>query len=115
MRGRGDAAEVHSRSDCHRKRRSRGARVMTQVLRSLDQITTGYTVFEENQVLTDKQLNSVADYFDDQTRLTRVQLLGVGIVCGLRPSVLNDLVRLSKGVGVTTDGDLLSLPADTTY
>lgn len=85
------------------------------VLQSLDKITTGYSVFEEDQVLTDKQLNTVSDYFDDQTRLTRVKLLGVGIVCGLRVSLTGNSVTLSKGAGVTTDGDLLYFAADTVF
>jgi len=85
------------------------------VLQSLDKITTGYSVFEEDQVLTHKQLNTVSDYFDDQTRLTRVKLLGVGIVCGLRVSLTGNTVTLSKGAGVTTDGDLLYFAADTVF
>jgi hypothetical protein len=80
---------------------------MNQVLKSLTEITTGYSVFEKDQVLTHEQLNSVAKYFDDQTRLTRVKLLGVGIVCGLRVSVDGFNIKVTKGSGVTTDGDLL--------
>lgn len=86
-----------------------------EILQSLDKITTGYSVFEEDQVLTHKQLNTVSDYFDDQTRLTRVKLLGVGIVCGLHVSVTGNSVTLSKGAGVTTDGDLLYFAADTVF
>ena len=82
---------------------------------SLKEISTGYTVFEKDQVLTHLQLNSVADYLDDEGRLTRVCLLGVGVVCGLRPSLQSNIVTVTKGAGVTTDGDLLRLPADTIY
>jgi hypothetical protein len=89
---------------------------MTQVvLQSLQQISTGYSVFEKDQVLTHSQLNTVAEYFDDQTRLTRTKLLGVGIVCGLRVSTDGDSITVSKGAGITTDGDLLYLPADTVF
>ena len=88
---------------------------MTQVLESLQDITTGYSIFEKDQVLTHKQLNSVADYFDDQTRLTRVKLLGIGIVCGLRVSVQGGNLQVGKGAGVTTDGDLLYFAADTVF
>ena len=88
---------------------------MTQILRSLDDITCGYSVFEKDQMLTHDQLNSVADYLDDQSRLTRISLSGVGIVCGLRVSRQGDRVTLTGGVGVTTDGDLLRLPGDTVY
>lgn len=88
---------------------------MKQVLQSLQAISTGYSVFEKDQVLTHDQLNTVSDYFDDQTRLTRVKLLGVGIVCGLRVSVEETNLTVSKGAGVTTDGDLLYFTADTVF
>src|SRR5581483_8837190 len=82
---------------------------MAQVIRSLEEIATVYRIFEKDQVLTHDQLHSIASYFDDQTRLTRVKLIGVGIVCGLRVSIEGGQVKVTKGVGVTTDGDLLSL------
>lgn len=89
--------------------------VLKPVRRSLQKIAAGYSVFEQDQVLTAGQLNSLAEYADDQTRLTRVRLLGVGVVCGLRPSAAGGEVRVTRGVGVTSDGDLLALDADTTY
>ena len=42
-----------------------------------------FPVFEANQVLTSGHLNDVFDYLDEQTRLTRSNLIGIGIVCGL--------------------------------
>lgn len=88
---------------------------MNQVLKSLDEITTGFSVFEKNQVLTHVQLNSIANYCDDQTRLTRVNLWGVGIVCGLRVSVQGGQIKVGQGLGVTTDGDLLHFAVDTLF
>lgn len=88
---------------------------LTPVRRSLQEIADGYSVFEQDQVLTARQLNSLAEYADDQTRLTRVRLLGIGVVCGLRVSLAGGQVRVSRGVGVTSDGDILSLDADTTF
>jgi hypothetical protein len=85
------------------------------ILTSLAEISTQYSVFEENQVLTHEQLNSVARYLDDQSRLSRVKLLGVGIACGLRVSVAGSAVKVSRGVGVTTDGDLLYCDNDTVF
>ncbi|WP_437819912.1 hypothetical protein [Sorangium sp. So ce1078] len=82
---------------------------------SLDQIAKSHAVFERDQVLTAEQLNGVTDYLDDQGRLTRIDLLGVGIACGLRISLAGDRVALTKGAGVTTDGDLLRVPADAVY
>src|SRR5262245_11882007 len=88
---------------------------MSTVRNSLATITTGYSIFEKDQVLTHEQLNSVADYFDDQTRLTRIKLLGVGIVCGLRVSAQGSTIKVTQGAGVTTDGDLLYLAKDTVF
>ena len=79
---------------------------MTDTFRNLDRIESGYTVFEKDQVLTPGQLNGVSSYLDDQERLSRVALLGVGIGCGLWPLLQGNRVRLSHGVGTTTDGDV---------
>jgi hypothetical protein len=78
-------------------------------IRSLETIENTFTVFERDQVLTEAQLNSMRRYLDDQTRLTRVELAGVGIVGGLKVSATASQVRVTPGVGVTTDGDLLML------
>lgn len=82
---------------------------MIPIFKSLEQISTGYTVFEKDQVLTHEQLNSLADYADDQIRLTRVRLLGTGIACGLRATIFDEGVAVSKGMGVTTDGDIIAM------
>jgi len=82
---------------------------------SLALLQTGYSRFEKDQVLTHDQLNSVADFADDQGRLTRVRLLGVGIVSGLRVALAGATVTITRGVGVTTDGDLLALEDDTVF
>jgi hypothetical protein len=86
-----------------------------KVLRSLDRLADQYTVFEPDQVLTHSQLNSLSAYLDDQDRLTRVALLGVGLVGGLRVGRQGGAVRVTRGLGVTTDGDLLMLGTDTLY
>ena len=49
-------------------------------------ITTNFKRFTENQVLTESHLNQIVDYFDDQIRLSRTCLSGVGIVCGFEVS-----------------------------
>ncbi|MEO5734504.1 MAG: hypothetical protein ABIN96_01910 [Rubrivivax sp.] len=87
-----------------------------QVIRSLDTLSDHYAVFEPDQVLTHGQLNSVSDYLDDQLRLGRVLLDGVGLIAGLHVSLQGDgSVRISAGFGVSTDGDLMRLGADTVY
>ena len=86
-----------------------------KIIRRLDAVTTDYAVFERDQVLTHEQLNSVSEYLDDQGRLTRTQLLGVGIVGGLLPALGKGRVTIGKGVGVTSDGDLIGLAVDTVF
>lgn len=86
-----------------------------KIVRRLNEVTTDYAVFERDQVLTERQLNSVTEYLDDQGRLTRTQLLGVGIVGGLWPSLAKDRLHIGAGVGVTSDGDLLGFAADTVF
>ncbi|AHW62209.1 hypothetical protein SAMN05444285_101175 [Draconibacterium orientale] len=87
----------------------------------LAKITNGYHTFIENQVLTAEQLNEFVNYLDDQNRLSKVFLHGVGIVCGFpvkmsQPAENGPLnsdndntVEIGQGVGLTTDGDLLQL------
>lgn len=90
----------------------------TDIFKSLTDIVTKYSVFEPDQVLTHDELNSIAGCLDDQTRLTRVNLLGVGVVGGLRVSLqtgATTTLRRTKGMGITTDGDLIYCPDDMTF
>lgn len=99
----------------------------------LDNITTQYRKFNENQALTEGQLNEFIDYFEDQDRLSRTRLSGVGVVCGFRSEYVDFILQpensrgiesrpgdvdlenplqtimITQGVGVTTDGDLITL------
>jgi len=77
----------------------------------LDNITTQYRKFNENQTLTEGQLNEFIDYFEDQDRLSRTRLSGVGIVCGFKSagSSSQPSITITQGAGVTTDGDLITL------
>ncbi|MGL5892563.1 MAG: hypothetical protein ACRC3B_21910 [Bacteroidia bacterium] len=72
-----------------------------------------YPVFENNQVLTSSQLNLLAGYLDEQTRITRTRLIGVGIVCGLEQSVTvngtDATIHITEGKGVTSEGFLISI------
>ncbi len=81
----------------------------------LAEIIRDYPYFEENQVLTDDQLNTVVGYLDQQNRLTRRNLHGYGTVCGLEVAFSNNIIHISKGCGLTTDGDLLELSKKTSY
>ena len=77
----------------------------------LSTITTQYRRFTKNQVLTEGHLNEIVDFFDDQDRLSRICLSGVGIVCGFIPSCddVDNTITITQGAGVTTDGDLFHL------
>ena len=86
-----------------------------QVLSSLESLADHYAVFEPDQVLTHGQLNSVSDFWGDQVRLSRVALAGVGLMSGLHVALADAGVRVTRGLGVSTDGDLLALAADTAY
>ncbi|MEZ0128365.1 hypothetical protein AB9T88_00510 [Flavobacterium sp. LBUM151] len=56
------------------------------MLAKLSTITTLYRKFTKNQVLTEGHLNEIVDYFDDQDRISRIGLSGVGIICGFQVS-----------------------------
>ena len=73
--------------------------------------TTHYPIFEDNQVLTSGQLNDLFQYLDQQTKRSRTLLSGIGIVCGLKVNCLTDpdLVEITGGVGVTSEGYLVKM------
>jgi hypothetical protein len=77
----------------------------------LSTITTQYRRFTKNQVLTEGHLNEIVDFFDDQDRLTRICLSGVGIVCGFKVSYVETTktISITQGTGITSDGDLFHL------
>lgn len=98
----------------------------------LDNVTTQYRKFNDNQALTEGQLNEFIDYFEDQDRLSRTRLSGVGVVCGFQSEYIEleilptlaektarsvdrdleipfDTIAITQGAGVTTDGDLITL------
>ena len=77
----------------------------------LSTVTTQYRRFTKNQVLTEGNLNEVVDFFDDQDRLTRICLSGVGVICGFNVAFddAKNTISVSQGAGVTTDGDLFQL------
>lgn len=81
----------------------------------MEQTNHNYPKFEEGQVLTSKALNDYFGYLDEQQRLTRTQLLGVGIISGLEFMYDSNTITITKGTAVTPDGYLIDLPKDTTY
>ncbi len=73
-----------------------------------------YPLFEANQVLTNVHLNQAIDYLDQQSRLTRANLIGIGIVCGLEVSCTETAISISKGCGITSEGYLIVQPENVT-
>jgi len=80
------------------------------------QDNNNYPVFEVNQVLTNKHLNQAVNYLDEQERLTRANLIGIGIVCGLEISVdtTKSTITITKGCGITSEGYLIVQPENAT-
>jgi len=72
--------------------------------------------FVADQLLTKEDLNNMFSFLDEQERLTRVNLIGAGIACGLEVSAAADgsSVSISRGTGVTSEGYLATLD-DITY
>lgn len=70
---------------------------------------TSFPVFEADQVLTNNHLNDLRRYLDEQNRLTRNKLIGAGIVCGLQVTASPATIHVSKGCGLTSQGQLILL------
>jgi hypothetical protein len=81
-------------------------------------IQESYPFFEANQVLTSSHLNQLFDYLDEQERLTRANLIGIGIECGLEirsETIGSDkVIHLHKGCGVGSAGYQMVEPDDVT-
>ena len=80
----------------------------------LSNIAVQYRKFSKGQYIDYSQFNEFLDFFEDQDRLSRVMLQGVGIVCGLKSKLIYvkdqlNKIQVSQGVALTTDGDLLTL------
>lgn len=74
-------------------------------------VETTYPQFEANQVLSNKHLNDLFEYLDEQNRLTRTNLIGIGIVCGLEVQTASNgsSITITKGCGVTSQGYLVAM------
>jgi hypothetical protein len=79
----------------------------------MDTTELTHPIFETNQVLSSRHLNDLFGYLDEQSRLTRANLIGIGIACGLDVTFeAPGTLRLSRGCGVTSQGYLIIEPAD---
>ncbi len=73
----------------------------------------GLTVFQPDMVLTHKQLNTIFGFLLGQEQRTRTRMIGVGVICGLEVSRGNGAtVKITRGCGVSSEGDLLCLEND---
>ncbi|HVV55280.1 MAG TPA: PKD domain-containing protein, partial [Mucilaginibacter sp.] len=74
-----------------------------------------YPEFVPDQVLTSSNLNDLFNYLDEQERLTRANLIGIGIVCGLEITTSSDgsQLTISEGCGITSGGYLITFPETT--
>ena len=81
------------------------------------QLQPFYPEFVPNQVLTNTQLNQLRTYLDEQTRVSRIRLVGTGVVCGLTWTVSNaeDLVTVRAGYDITSEGYLIGLDEATEF
>lgn len=68
--------------------------------------TFEYPHFVADQVLTAQNLNDSFNFLDEQNRLTRSRLLGIGIVCGLDVTPAATQIAISRGTGITSKGYL---------
>lgn len=71
---------------------------------------TQYPDFVPDQLLTSGNLNDMFGYLDEQGRMTRTNLLGIGILCGLEVRTAPDgtSIEVTKGNGVTSEGHLVA-------
>jgi len=74
-----------------------------------------YPEYVADQVLTAHDLNESFMYLDEQGRMTRTNLIGIGIVCGLnvQTGTAPVSITITKGVGVTSEGYLVTVPTIT--
>jgi hypothetical protein len=83
-----------------------------------DKEKDSYPIFEADQVLSHLHLNQLFNYLDQQERLTRADLIGIGIVCGLEirfdPNESPTALHLGTGCGITSEGYLVVEPCGVT-
>ncbi len=77
---------------------------------SFDEHDFELPIFKPDMVLTHTQLNTLFGYLMLNDAHTRTDLVGVGVVCGLVPQKNRDSIKISRGCGVTTQGDLIRFP-----
>lgn len=82
---------------------------------TLANFVTDSVRFQVDQVLTADQLNQLGESLELQDRLTRTHGIGIGIITGLQVSRAAAEVRVSKGAGITSSGDLIGFDTDQVF
>ncbi|MEM6268876.1 MAG: hypothetical protein AAF998_05530 [Bacteroidota bacterium] len=73
-----------------------------------------YPVFVPGQVLSHARLNEIVNYLDIQDRISRVDLTGTGVACGLDLEWNGTSLNISHGFGLSSDGYILKICDATT-
>lgn len=81
----------------------------------MEQTNTSYPSFKPGQVLTSDSLNKSFGYLEQQSRLSRSEMLGNGILKGLEYSFSNGALTINSGVAITPDGYFIGINSNTTY
>lgn len=74
-----------------------------------------YPHFVANQVLKSSDLNHSFGFLDEQARLSRLHLVGQGIIEGLDVSYKNGVLTVGKGVALDSGGWVVQLTEDSAY
>jgi hypothetical protein len=77
-------------------------------------LNNSYPIFEADQVLSQKHLNKLISYLEEQDRKSRLHLLGKGLVCGMdisKPAA--NTIHVDSGVGITSLGHLIPFESKT--
>ena len=72
-----------------------------------------FPIFEAEQVLSHTGLNTIIGFFEEQMRLSRTKLIGVGLLDGMEISFNNNSVTISCGTAITSLGFLIDFPETT--
>lgn len=74
-----------------------------------------YPHFFANQVLKSSDLNNSFGFLDEQARLSRLHLVGQGILSGLGMTLQQDRLRIGKGIALDSGGWVAQLTEDAEY
>ena len=73
--------------------------------------------FVADQLLMAEDLNNMFGYLEEQERLTRTSMIGIGIVCGLEVKTSTDgtKITITRGTGDTSEGYLIRMEEETFF